>query len=212
MARAGNSFAGRRVLGWIPACAGMTDCGRVPDPLAKKQPMTFRSSFPTARGYAGPPEEANVIPAEAGIQSGWLGALSRSSRYTVRRPSGGRHSMTAVRARRLPVVEWLMSAREGDVSRRTGTVHTSRRKVNRRAGLLDTALGLRPPAARRPAWGHPLSAESTRLRPRTEVEAPRAHSCAPGALSFETRETRCFGTRSPPARTSARPYRPRPPD
>ena len=98
MARAGNNFAGRFALGWIPACAGMTDCGRVPDPLAKKQPMTFRSSFPTARGYAGPPEEANVIPAEAGIQSGWLGALSRSSRYTVRRPSGGRHSMTAVRA------------------------------------------------------------------------------------------------------------------
>ena len=124
VARAGNSFAGRRVLGWIPACAGMTDCGRVPDPLAKKQPMTFRSSFPTARGYAGPPEEANVIPAEAGIQSGWLGALSRSSRYTVRRPSGGRHSMTAARARRMPVVEWLTSACEGDVSRRTGTKTT----------------------------------------------------------------------------------------
>jgi len=52
---------------WIPASAGMTDCGRVPDPLAKKKSMTFRSSFPTAQVYAGHPEEATVIPAQAGI-------------------------------------------------------------------------------------------------------------------------------------------------
>ncbi|HNZ40042.1 MAG TPA: hypothetical protein PKN69_10965, partial [Candidatus Latescibacteria bacterium] len=66
---------------------GMTDCGRVPDPLAKKQSITFRSSFPTARGYAGPPEEANVIPAEAGIQTGVAG---RGFRGHLDTPSAGR--------------------------------------------------------------------------------------------------------------------------
>ena len=79
--------------------------------------------------------------------------------------------MTAARARRMPVVEWLTSACEGDVSRRTGTVHTSRRKVNRRAGLLDTALGLCPqPLGDRP--GSTLSTVTT-TRPTMAERAAR---------------------------------------
>ncbi|HOS65439.1 MAG TPA: hypothetical protein PK251_11865, partial [Candidatus Latescibacteria bacterium] len=66
---------------------GMTDCGRVPDPLAKKQSIPFRSSFPTARGHAGNPEKANVIPAEAGIQPRVAGCSFRGHLDT---PSAGR--------------------------------------------------------------------------------------------------------------------------
>ena len=123
MARAGNSFAGRFALGWIPASAGMTFASSGWSAYNRAVGNDERKviDFFFARGSGTRPQ--SVTPAEAGIQTGCPGAafavISIHRPPTVRRPPlddrcSGAH---------LPVVERLTSARQGDVSRRTGSVY-----------------------------------------------------------------------------------------